>query len=473
MSHKAAMWILGVVISVTFFFSGCAKKLEFSQDSIHAYRIVRDSAKGKEQKVGDIEEMAFIQRIDAVDEKGDATATITIKQIEYWSRSKQGDVYEYDSSLPKNSGNPLTRLIGKSYKIKITTAGKVSVVDTQNVSGLITEGREQVIAEAIISDKAIKARHKVVFWPAEKREGLSEELPYAYPKLSFVQGDVHTYKITMRMIKDFRFEQPSLTPPKLKEEQSGTTVDITFEQKIDNIQSDGTALATVTVKEIAYTLKDKGTLEFDFDSARQADKGKPFAKAIGQSYTIKISPAGVAEVVDAKDVRKAVVAGYEAKVARALFGDDRIKKRHSILALPDIDKSPLIPGEFWSRIVGSPPGLLAPKSFEKTYTLESIEGSNGNQVVTVLMNAAESAESAPDTVKQPAGMSIFANMFDASETYTGKMVLELGTGKILQYNEELVVTYLAAEEPRGGSGGKGPDTLTMRLTQSVNMEIVE
>jgi hypothetical protein len=291
--------------------------------------------------------------------------------------------------------------------------------------------------------------------------------------LKFAPEDTTTYRVSTEMIKDFRFEQPSLTPPKLKEEQSGTTVDVTFEQKIDKVQSDGSALATVTVKEIVYIVKDKDTLKFDFDSTRQADKGNPFAKAIGQSYTIKISPAGVVEVVDAKDARSAVTAGYEGRVAKALFSDDRIKKRHSILALPDIARSALKTGESWSRIVGSPPGLLAPKSFEKTYTLESIEGPKGNQVVTVLMNAAESAEPAPDTEKQPAGMGIFANMFDATETYTGKMVLELGTGKVLQYNEKLVATYLAAEEPRDRSSDKGPDTLTMRLTQSVSMEIVE
>ena len=291
--------------------------------------------------------------------------------------------------------------------------------------------------------------------------------------LKFAPEDTTTYRVSTEMIKDFRFEQPSLTPPKLKEEQSGTTVDVTFEQKIDKIQSDGSALATVTVKEIVYIVKDKDTLKFDFDSTRQADKGNPFAKAIGQSYTIKISPAGVVEVVDAKDARSAVTAGYEGRVAKALFSDDRIKKRHSILALPDIARSALKTGESWSRIVGSPPGLLTPKSFEKTYTLESIEGPKGNQVVTVLMNAAESAEPAPDTEKQPAGMGIFANMFDATETYTGKMVLELGTGKVLQYNEKLVATYLAAEEPRDRSSDKGPDTLTMRLTQSVSMEIVE
>ncbi len=295
--------------------------------------------------------------------------------------------------------------------------------------------------------------------------------------LKFAPEDTTTYRVSTEMIKDFRFEQPSLTPPKLQEEQSGTTVDVTFQQRIDKIEeseeSDPNALVTVTIKKIAYIVKDKNTVKFDFDSTRQADKGKPFAKVVGQSYTIRISPAGVVEVVDAKDARSAVTAGYEGRVAKALFSDDRIKKRHSILALPDIARSTLKRGESWSRIVASPPGLLTAKSFEKTYTLESIEGPKDNQVVTVLMNAAESAEPAPDTGKQPAGMGIFANMFDATETYTGKMVLELGTGKILQFNEKLVATYLAAQEPQDKSSDKGPDTLTMRLTHSVSMEIVE
>ena len=291
--------------------------------------------------------------------------------------------------------------------------------------------------------------------------------------LNFTPEATMTYKVSTQMIKDFRFEQPSLKKPKLQEEQSGTTVDMTFEQKIDKIQSDGSTLATVTVKEIAYVAKVKNTVKFDFDSTRQGDKDNPFAKVIGQSYTIKISSDGVAEVVDAKDARNAVTADYEGEVAKDIFSDDRIKKRHSILALPGIaQRTTVKTGSSWSRVV-APKDLLAPKSFEKTYTLESIEGPKGNRVATILMNATESAEPVPDAEKQSTGMGILAKMFNSTETYTGKMVLELDTGKILQYNEELVAIYLATEEPKGGSGDKGPDTLMMRLTQSISMEIVE
>ncbi|RKY09414.1 MAG: hypothetical protein DRP66_02275 [Planctomycetota bacterium] len=291
--------------------------------------------------------------------------------------------------------------------------------------------------------------------------------------LKFAPEDTTTYKVSTQMIKDVRFEQPSLTPPKIEENQSGTTVDVTFQQKIDKVQSDGSALATVTIKEVAYIVKAKDAMKFDFDSTRKADKDKPFAGVLGQSYTIKISPSGVVEVVDAKDARSAVTSGYEARVAKALFSDDGIRKRHSIPALPDIAGSNLKTGKSWVRIVGSPPGLPSPKTFKKIYTLESVEGPEDNQVATVLMNAVESAEPAPDAGKQSAGMGAFAKMFDATETYTGKMVLALGAGKVLQFNEKLVATYLATEEPKGGSGGKGPDVLTMRLTQSVGMEIVE
>jgi len=291
--------------------------------------------------------------------------------------------------------------------------------------------------------------------------------------LKFTPQETTTYKVSTETIKDFRFEQLSLTPPKLKEEQSGTTVKAVFQQTIDKVQSDGSALATVTIKDIAYTVKDKNNIKFDFDSRREEDKNKPFAKIIGQSYRIRISPAGVVEVIDAKGPRSVLTGGYEARVAQSFFSDERIRKRHTILALPDIDKSTVKRGDSWSRIVASPPGLLSPKSFEKVYTVESVQGPKENPVVTVVMNATESAEPAPNVEKQPTGMGIFANMFDATETYTGKMVLEAGTGRILEYNEKLVATYLAAEEPADKSGDKGPDTLTMRLTQAVSMELVE
>ncbi|MBE0537007.1 MAG: hypothetical protein IH624_15190 [Phycisphaerae bacterium] len=291
--------------------------------------------------------------------------------------------------------------------------------------------------------------------------------------LNFTPADVVTYKVSMQTIKDFRFEQPSLTPPKIKEEQSGTTIDVAFEQKIEEVQSDGSAVAAITLKDVAYLVKDKNDVKFDFDSAREADKSRGFAKVIGQSYKIRIAPDGKVEVIDAKDAANVDVPGYEGRVAKALFSDERIRERHEVLALPGSEKNVAKRGASWSTVVASPPGLLAPKSFRKTYTVAKVEGPKTAKVATLAMNAEESAEQAENASGKTAGMGLFANMFDTKENYTGKMVLELATGRIRNYEEKLVATYLAAENPQGGPSDKGPDTLMMRFTYSVVTELVD
>lgn len=291
--------------------------------------------------------------------------------------------------------------------------------------------------------------------------------------LKFSADDTDTYKVISQTIKDYRFEQPSLTPPKLDEQQSGTTVDVTFDQTIKEVAEDGSAVAQITVKDVAYIVKDKNDVKFDFDSQRAADKKKGFAKVIGQSYTIKILGDGSVETVDAKAARSAVGTGYEGQVAKAFFSDDRIKARHEILALPEANASTLKKNATWSRVVASPKGMLAEKSFEKVYTLTSIEGPKKDKVAIVDMVAAESAEPAEGASKKAGGMGIFANMFDTEEVYTGKLKLALGTGKVQEYSEKLVATYLAAEESQKEGSDKGPDTLKMSFTYAVSAELVD
>ncbi|HPD47075.1 MAG TPA: hypothetical protein P5279_10995 [Anaerohalosphaeraceae bacterium] len=297
--------------------------------------------------------------------------------------------------------------------------------------------------------------------------------PKARVLLNFTPDDVTTYKISTATIKDFRFEQPSLTPPKLKEEQSGTTIDVTFDQKIEEVQEDGSAVATITIKEVAYLVKEKNEVRFDFDSTREADKGRGFAKVIGQSYKIRIAPDGKVTVVDAKDVAGLNIAGHEGQLAKAFFSEKQICERHQVPALPSGGKDMLGRRSSWSTLVASPRGLLEPKSFRKTYTIDKVEGPKANRVVTVSMNAQESAEAADPPPDKNAGMGRLANMFDTKETYTGKLVLEMGTGRIRQFEEKLVATYLAAEDPAEGPSDKGPDTLMMGFTFSVSMQLVD
>jgi predicted small lipoprotein YifL len=288
--------------------------------------------------------------------------------------------------------------------------------------------------------------------------------------LNFVPNDVVTYKVSTQTIKDFRFEQPSLNPPKLSEQQSGTTIDVVFDQRIEKVDPDGSAVANVTIKDIIYIVKDKDDVRFDFDSQRASDKDQPFAKVVGQSYKIKISPDGKVQTVDAAAARNAVTAGFQGQIAKAFFSDERIADRHEIMALPDPGASDLKVKGSWNRVVPSPPGLLTPKSYQKVYTLTRVDGPKSNRIATVNMVAAESAKAADNAPEGIKGMGIFANMFDTKEAYTGKLVLETGTGKVLDYYEKLEAKYLAAEEPAGGSSDKGPDTLTMGFTYAVTVK---
>ena len=284
-------------------------------------------------------------------------------------------------------------------------------------------------------------------------------------------GDTTTYNIKTEMIKDFKFEQPSLE--KVKEEQTISTIESTFVQEIEGIEADGGAVANITIKEIKYYVNEKGDVKFEFDSTSEKGKKDPFAKLIGKSYKIKISPAGDVTVVDAEAARKVVTSGYAGRVAKSFLDDKNIAKRHEILALPEAGKSMVSEGDSWKRIKSSPPGLLSPKSYEKTYTVEKLSGSEGAQVAHIKMNAMESAVAAPDAEQGAGSLGPFAKMFDTEDSFTGSMVLDLGSGQVDEYNEKLVVKYIVAEASAHQKPDKGPDTLMISFTHSISVEKVD
>ncbi|MCK5001331.1 MAG: hypothetical protein KAS23_17425 [Anaerohalosphaera sp.] len=294
--------------------------------------------------------------------------------------------------------------------------------------------------------------------------------------LKFAPGHTDTYKITTETKQSYKFAQPSLD--KVKEEQTGNKVEMVITQQFQSLDIKGGSIVKITVDEIAVNIVDKTGVKFDYDSQRATDKGKPFSKLLGRSYTLNIAPDGKVEIVDAKDIRAAVTAGYDARIAKSLFSDEGIIATHEILALPDAG-SPLNKGDTWTRLKGSHPKLLEPKSFEKTYTLASVKKQGGKTVATVEMNAIESAVAAPDAPKST-GMGIFAKMFDTEESFTGLMTFDVDSGRILSYNETLSATYIAADpaaaqpaEADKDEKSADPDNLTMGFLNTVSIELVK
>lgn len=295
----------------------------------------------------------------------------------------------------------------------------------------------------------------------------------AQMSLNLKPGDATTYKVTTETIKDFKFEQPSMEPPKVKEDQTKTLAVVTFDQKVDAVDPKAGAIATITIKGIEYIVTDKNSVKFDFNSAREEDMKKPFAQLIGKSYKINLGRDGKVSVLDAAEARKISDAGYDGKLAQAFLADERIVERHQIMAMPEGDPITVTSGKGWNKVVPSPAGLLAPKNYEKTYTLEKVEGGKDNPVVFVKMVGKESKEPVKEGTKTMDSMGPFAKMFDTQESYEGQLVLETGTGTVRKYQEKLVVTYLASEAPADQKPDKGPDTLTMRFTYNFDLAKVQ
>ena len=266
------------------------------------------------------------------------------------------------------------------------------------------------------------------------------------------------------MIKDYRFEQPNLG--KIKEEQTKNRLEMEFTQTVQDVDTNGNATVLITITDLKIDMISKNQPQFSFDSQNEKDKNAPMAKLLGQSYTIQITPTGRIQVLDTKSAKAAVTSSYEKKIAKSLLETKAITERHQIAALPQSPKGVLNIKDTWSQTVPSPPGLLATKSYDKTYTLTEIH----NNIATVNMVATESADPAEEGGQDTGGMAIFAKIFDNQDDYTGSMQIDLTSGQALKFEETLVSTYMAHEMPEGGDPEKGPDTLMMNLTNHVRLE---
>ena len=284
--------------------------------------------------------------------------------------------------------------------------------------------------------------------------------------LIFSPEESATYKSVSEVIKDFRFEQPNLG--KLREEQTKTAIEITFTQATESVDVEGNATVNITIKELVVNIISKNENKFAFDSSNEEDMNTPMANLLGKSYKIQISPIGDVKVLDATDALATIKAGYEKNIAKGILDDKNIIQRHQVEALPKDIAPSLAIGASWDKVVPSPPGLLAPKSYKKTYTLSDVEMVDNTNIATVKMVASEDAE--PVKEVSSGSMGMFAKMFDNEDSYNGSMTIDLNTGTLRKAEETLVSTYLAQETPDNGDPAKGPDTLTMTFTNRIVLE---
>ncbi|MHC4425814.1 MAG: hypothetical protein ACYSYV_06940 [Planctomycetota bacterium] len=119
-------------------------------------------------------EMTFAQQIQSVDDKGSATAKITIEGLKYLAKVKDNVVLDFDSSREKDLSNPLSKLIGQSYTIEITGSGQVLKATNVGDARAAVKGGSSAHRTAVrlLSVDSIKERHTIPALPAAGKDQL-------------------------------------------------------------------------------------------------------------------------------------------------------------------------------------------------------------------------------------------------------------------------------------------------------------
>ena len=152
-------------------------------------------------------ETTFTQQIQSTDDNGNAVAKITIKQLKYLAKVKDDITMDFDSSRQEDRQNPLSKLIGQSYTIEITSSGQVSkLIDANDArAAVMGDSAANKTAASLLSPVAITERHTIPALPAsDKNQILTGENWSSIQNFSFSMMGAKEYEkiYTLKEIKD-------------------------------------------------------------------------------------------------------------------------------------------------------------------------------------------------------------------------------------------------------------------------------
>ncbi|MHC4213584.1 MAG: hypothetical protein ACYSWP_09460 [Planctomycetota bacterium] len=124
---------------------------------------------------GDSLEMTFSQRVESIDEGGNATLGITIKSLKFKSIEKNNVRLDFDSGRKKDKASPLAKLIGKGYKIRLSPEGAVlAVLDTKDALGAVKgNSAGHQVGTTLLKSDVVKIRHGITALPKADKNQLS------------------------------------------------------------------------------------------------------------------------------------------------------------------------------------------------------------------------------------------------------------------------------------------------------------
>ena len=202
-------------------------------------------------------------------------------------------------------------------------------------------------------------------------------------------------------------------------------------------------VALITIDQVRYMRRVSGQLDLAFDSQESSDQNSPFAKLIGQTYTIEISPLGyVPGVFNLRPARLAVRGPAPAHAAALdLVSPSAIFPRHGYFSLPGPDIGSLAVGGRWRgvqqvtlRAPGTNMDRLGTHRFDKIYQLQGVEQRPEGTVAVVVFEGSPKPRRIPDG--RPAEVPFL------SCSYVGGGEFNIDAGRVEGYFEQLEVRML-------------------------------
>jgi hypothetical protein len=228
-------------------------------------------------------------------------------------------------------------------------------------------------------------------------------------------------------------------------------------------------VAFVTIDQVRYVRTCPGESDLAFDSEKPADQNSPFARLIGQRYTIEIHPLGhVLGAFNLRPARLAVRGGTRAHgAALDLVSPPAIFSRHGSFTLPGSDVGSLAVGDRWrgvKQFTLEAPGTsltgLGTHRFEKIYRLERLEERPEGAVAV--------AAFAGSPLPRRTADGRLAEVPFLSCSYVGGVEFNLDAGRVEGYVEHLDVRMPL---PGGGSSPQGRIATATRLLRVRRLDL--
>jgi len=326
-------------------------------------------------------------------------------------------------------------------------------------------------SEAGETDTAVEPQEKAVpeIGVEDEESGPVESDAPVELALRFVAGQAETYKVITESYKSVEWVgSASAKPAGFKDGRRGNRVEMTLNQRVQEVRDDGSATLEITIEALKYAGDFRDNVVLDFDSARPGEQNASLAVLVGKSYTLQMSPKGrVVAVGDLELLQQAVMAAPGGRnAAMKLIAEDEVRDRHTIVPLAILEEGPVRSGQSWSDVKTFSFGDMGPKSFERVYTLMQVR-QEGDGVAVVEMKAIPPATGA-DVSGQP---GVGPMMWDASSEYGGRLELDLGSGCVREYGEEMRMEWAIAD-PGTMQDAAGLAALKMAVTWLHRMELV-